>query len=189
MVNHLEDMQTENNYTSVHKNSSLFQNDNIFYVVLITTVSVVVILGIFLFICMACKPSIRTEDDLRSDPIEFPQNNKEEKDVRSQIEITNGFSRKKVTIISANDGNQNMTTQNSLGQRNESISILDTRLPPLVSQPSNNMRPGEIEKLRNALEEAEQHRDVGELSGTHRTLHKELETLDITSLTQLDNSF
>ena len=66
------------------------------------------------------------------------------------------------------------------------ISILDTKLPPLVPQSTNNIKPGEIQQLRNDLEEAEQHQEVIELGGTNRRLQDELRSLDITSLT---NSF
>ena len=190
----LASIKTDNEFTSLINNTtvgySLFQNDNVFYTVLIVVVCIVVIFGILLIICMVYKPSFRSEEYLRRHPIEFSQHKKDKNSGRAEFTMTNRFNRKQVSVISTNNtGNQSLSTENSLGRANETISILDTRLPPLISQSSNNIKPREIEKLRNALEEVEHQRDVAGLAGGNRILQKELEPLDITSLTQVEDSF
>ena len=179
ILKNIENNYVINNDTQV--GYSLFESDHVFYGVVLVIFSVVVLLGLFLFVCMIYKPSYGSEEKLSSSSHILHQCDLADKLEHPALAKINRSGRSRAMVSAHIDDKPN-----GGGSGSGSISILDTKLPPLVPQSTNNIRPGEIQQLRNALEEAEQHQEVIELGGTNRRLQDELRSLDITSLT---NSF
>ena len=182
-------MNNNNNNTEIGYN--LFDNDHIFYGVIIIAVSFILLLGIFLLICMIYKPSYSLEENLSLSSHILHKCDKAEAAQHSELAANNSGNRARDIISSDNVGNKSLKENNSGGKGSGtgSSSILDTRLPPLMPQTISNIRPGEFQKLSNALKEVAQHREVVDLGGTNRRFFEELQTLDITSLTKIDNNY
>ena len=177
------------NTTITSAGYNLFQSDDIFYAVVIVVVIYLIIFGIILLVCMACKPSYWHQDLLRSHPIEFLQDTNDK--TVSEFTITNTFNKQQEGIHSVNKSdNKTESNEDSMQNGNRNISILDTRLPPLETQENPSIKPREIIKLRDALEKVEHPQDDHSFDGTSMQAEKKtFEQLDITSLTHMDDGF
>ena len=179
------------NYTSVNntiKEYSLFPNDKVFYISLIVVVFVMVVFGILLFSWMFCQPSnLNAELFTRSNSTNFLYNKSIRNNLTSGVSITN-LSNK--TRCEPDCENKAVDIETPMQEGNRHISILDTHLPPLASQGNGNVKPKEIMKLRNHLEKIENRDGYNHFNETGRRPHqKQLERLDVTSLTHVDDGF
>ena len=194
MVQNLEDNNNLIN-ESISNNENVdrfdfFKSDKTFYTVLIITVVVFIILGIILLTCLICKPSYWKEVDFTSHPMEFLQDSNRKIISRSEFTVTNTTINKTetVNVIVEND-NPIKSVETPVTKEIGNISTLSTNLPPLMSKTNNHLKPKEIKKLRNALDKIESHEEGSVFRSTKKVSYNDLDHLDITSLTHMDDGF
>lgn len=182
------DQNSLNNSTTGY---NLFQSDNNFYTFLISIVAVIVLLGFFLFVWMILKPSLLTSDVSKiSHPIVFLPD-KDEADILKPECSAKDKSDANIGGVSQISDNQILEQENPLENMNGDMSLLDTHLPPLETQPNNYVKPGEIKKIETALQKVVQPNDASNFgidTGKQRNI-PQLEQLDITSLSHMDDGF
>ena len=189
-----ETTTNQNNQTSLNNSTNgynLFQSDINFYTFLISIVAVIVLLGVLLFVWMVLKPSLLTTDVSKiSHPIVFLPD-KDEDDI-----LRPGFSAKDKSHannwnVSQISDNQILDTKNPPENMNRDMLYLDTHLPPLETQPNNYVKPEEIKKIETALQKVAQPNEgsnFGIYTGKQPNI-PQLEQLDITSLSHMDDGF
>ena len=167
-----------------------FKSDKTFYTVLIITVIVFIILGIILLTCLICKPSYWKEVKFTSHPIKFLQDSNRNIISRSEFTVTNTTINKTETVnVTVENDNLNQSMGTPVTKDNEDMSALSTNLPPLMSKTNNHLKPKEIKKLRNALDQIESHQEGSIFRSTKKVSYNDLDHLDITSLTHMDDGF
>ena len=193
MIQNLLDNNSLNSSSSTLKNTDkydFFKSDNNFYTFLIITVVIFIILGILILVCLICKPSYWKGQKLVSHPIEFLQDGNHNSTSRSEFTVTNTTMTKIETVNAKVEyDNQTKLTETSTAKYNGNMSVLGTNLPPLMSQTNNLLKPKEIKKLRNALDKIENNQDDSVFKRTKKVSHDELDQLDITSLSYVDDGF
>ena len=187
-----DDNPTNSSSTNIHNNEkyNFFKTDNNFYIVLVITVIISIILGILLLVCLICKPSYWKGQKLVSHPIEFLHDGNHNLTSQSELSMTNKTTIKAETINTTIEyHNQTKLTDTSTRTYNGNMSVLGTNLPPLMSTTNNLLKPKEIKKLRNALDKIENNQDESVFKKPKRHPHNELDQLDITSLSYMDDGF
>ena len=192
-------LNSENNDISANSSSfknntietyDFFKSDSNFYTVLVITVSVFIILGIVLLVCLICKPSYWKGEKFISHPIEFLQDSNHNVISRSEFSVTNTTIKRNETVNAVVEyDNQTNLTETSIPQDNGNMSVLSTYLPPLISQTNNHVKPKQIKKLQNALDRIENHQEESVFKHPKKASYNELDQLDITSLTHMDDGF
>ena len=189
-----ETTTNQNNQTFLNNGTNgynLFQSDINFYTFLISIVAVIVLLGVLLFAWMVLKPSLLTTDVSKiSHPIVFfPDKN--EDDILKQEFPAKDKSHANNWNVSQISGNQTLEQENPPENVNGDMSLLDTHLPPLDTQPNNYVKPEEIKKIETALQKVvppNEGSNFGIDTGKQRNI-PQLEQLDITSLSHMDDGF
>ena len=187
-----DDSPTNSSSTNIHNNEkyNFFKSDNNFYIVLVITVVIFIILGILLLVCLICKPSYWKGQKLVSRPIEFLHDGNHNMTSKSELSVTNTTTIKAETINATIEyQNKTKLTDTSTKTYNGNMSVLGTNLPPLMSTTNNLLKPKEIKKLRNALDKIENNQDESVFKKPKKHSYNELDQLDITSLSYMDDGF
>ena len=187
-----DDNPTNSSSSNLHNNEkyNFFKSDNNFYIVLVITVVIFIILGILLLVCLICKPSYWKGQKLVSHSIEFLHDGNHNKTSRSELSMTNTTTIKAETINTTIEyHNQSQLPDTSTKAYNGNMSVLGTNLPPLMSTTNNLLKPKEIKKLRNALDKIENNQDESVFKKPKKHSYNELDQLDITSLSYMDDGF
>ena len=195
MAKNITNTTYENDYASgdnenTFKSYSLFPNDDVFYAVIIVLITVLIIFGIILLVCMVCKPSYLHQKLVISHPIEFLQDINDK--TVSEFTFTNSTIKHKEQINQVTEcGKNTEPNEASMQDTNVDISTLDIRrLPPLEPQENNSIKRREITKLRNDLEKVENPQDNDCTDRTSIAMERKTsEQLDIMSLTHMDDGF
>ena len=187
-----DDNPTNSSSTDIHNDEkyNFFKSDNNFYIVLVITVVIFIILGILLLVCLICKPSYWKGQKLVSRPIEFLHDGNHNMTSKSELSVTNTTTIKAETINATIEyQNKTKLTDTSTKTYNGNMSVLGTNLPPLMSTTNNLLKPKEIKKLRNALDKIENNQDESVFKKPKKHSYNELDQLDITSLSYMDDGF
>ena len=189
-----ETTTNQNNQTSLNNSTNgynLFQSDINFYTFLISIVTVIVILGVLLFLWMIMRPSLlRTDVSRISHPIVFLPVRDEDNILRPKFSAKDQSYVNNGGVSQIND-NQIVDTENPPENMNGHVPYLDTHLPPLETQPNNYVQPEEIKKIETALQKVVQPNEGSNFGIDTGKQHNipQLEQLDITSLSHMDDGF
>ena len=189
-----ETTTNQNNQTSLNSSTNgynLFHSDINFYTFLISIVAVIVILGVLLFLWMILRPSLlRTDVSRMSHPIEFLPVRDEDNVLKPEFSAKDKSHANNGGVSQISD-NPILDTENPSENMNGHVPYLDTHLPPLETQPNNYVQPEEIKKIETALQKVVQPNEGSNFGIDTGKQHNipQLEQLDITSLSHMDDGF